>query len=562
MKNHIKVTSLICMLCAAFALGGVVIGYAAHAFLSQKQDHATQTPQPLYWVAPMDDNYRRDGPGQSPMGMDLIPVYEQKNNGTHNDAGEVFIAPNMIHNLGVRTQTANMVMLNNTLHSVGYVQFDQTQLVHIHPRVAGWVEQLYVTAEGDEIKKGAPLYALYSPELVNAQEEFLVAISQQNVRLIQAAENKLKALKISAPFIQRLKQTRKVKQHVDFYAPQDGVVAKLNIREGYYVQPNKTMLSMGGLDTVWVDIEVFEQQISKIKVGDKAEITLPYHTNFSYTGQVDFIYPTVNPNNRTGRARLHVKNTHAQLKPNMFMHVKLQPSPIKVLAVPREAVIQTGQQNRLVLALGQGKFKSIEVVTGRSNNRYIEIVDGLRQGESVVTSAQFLIDSESSKTADFTRLDNNNNTPDSVWVKATITDIDVNEPSLSVSHDAITLWGMPAMTMRFPIDLSSPANDITGDHLTSDKLTSDKLTSDHLIDRGLKSKELALKDVATDDQVHIKIIKSDQGKFVITRLNAHTMHNKNQHHNLTTAPDEQAVPLKTPSHEPSHASSDKGHHHD
>ena len=208
--------------------------------------------KPLYWVAPMDSNYRRDEPGLSPMGMELVPVYEEQSS-AEDSPGTVRISPAVVNNLGVRTAPVRFKSLQTTVDTVGYVQYDQDQLVHIHPRVEGWIETLYVKAAGDQVKQGEPLYTLYSPQLVNAQEELLLALKRNNAVLIRAAKARLASLNVSDDFIARLEQSQKVRQNITFYAKQSGVLDELNIREGFFVQPGTTLMSIGSLEDVWVE---------------------------------------------------------------------------------------------------------------------------------------------------------------------------------------------------------------------------------------------------------------------------------------------------------------------
>ena len=237
---------------------------------------ADNEEKPSYWVAPMDPNYRRDGPGKSPMGMDLIPVYAPPDDATEAGPGTVLISPAVVNNLGVRTAAVQLRRLHFELTSVAYVKYDEDKLVHIHPRVEGWIEKLYVKAAGDPVVQGQALYSLYSPQLVNAQEELVLALNRSNPRLVQAAEDRLKALQIDAAVISRLKRGRKVQQTLTFYAPQSGVVDQLNIREGFFVQPGTTLMSVGNLSEVWVEGEFFERQAAQLQANLPATVTLDY----------------------------------------------------------------------------------------------------------------------------------------------------------------------------------------------------------------------------------------------------------------------------------------------
>jgi Cu(I)/Ag(I) efflux system membrane fusion protein len=362
--------------------------------------------EPLYWVAPMDPNYRRDQPGKSPMGMDMVPVYADEQGGADATPGTVRISPDVVNNLGVRTGLAQRQPLQNAIQTVGYVRFDEDKLIHIHPRVDGWVEKLYVKAEGDPVEQRQPLYDLYAPALVNAQEEMVLALQRDSTRLIEAAEVRLRALQLSSSVIKRLRQTQRVQQTITFYAPQSGVIDSLAIREGFYVQPGTTLMSIGALDEVWVEAEVFERQAAQVAVGAAVTMTLDYLPGRRWQGAVDYVYPALDQRTRTVRVRMRFANDDLVLKPNMFAQVSIQVrSDGEALVIPREALIRTGNMDRVVLSLGEGRFRSVVVTTGRSDDSRVEILQGLADGDEVVTSAQFLIDSESSKTADLKRID-------------------------------------------------------------------------------------------------------------------------------------------------------------
>ncbi len=390
---------------------GLLIGAGATFFLTSGGGHdpaqsdSNSQPEPLYWVAPMDPNYRRDKPGKSPMGMDLVPVYDKGDVTADTGPGTITISPDVVNNLGVRTATAQLRSMHTAITTVGYVQYDEDQLIHIHPRVEGWIEKLHVKAAGNPVKEGQPLYDLYSPQLVNAQEELVLALNRNNSRLVQAAEDRLKALQIDNAVISQLKQDRKVQQTMTFYAPQSGVVDNLDIREGFFVEPGTTLMSVGTLEEVWVEAEIFERQAAMVEVGLPVTMNLDYLPGETWQGKVNYVYPTLDPKTRTARIRLRFQNRNDLLKPNMFAQVTIHADAKEdALMIPREAVIRTGTQDRVVLALGEGRFKSIEVKLGRMDEQYVEIIAGLESGEEVVTSAQFLLDSESSKTSDFRRL--------------------------------------------------------------------------------------------------------------------------------------------------------------
>ena len=355
----------------------------------------------LYWVAPMDANYRRDKPGKSPMGMDLVPVYEEAGG----DTGAVIISPAMVQNLGVRTALTEKGRLGRMIDTVGYVSFDESLISHIHLRVEGWIEKLYVANEGERVKKGDPLFELYSPALVNAQEEYLEALKSNNQRLIGFSRDRLLSLDISADQVEKLRKTRKVKQNVTFRARQDGIVTSLSTPQGMFVKPATRVMSLVDISRVWVQVEVFERQAGWVDNGLPAEMTLAFLPGRTWEGDVVYVYPELDKKTRTLRVRLQFDNPEENLKPNMYANVKLY-AGIKddILFVPSEAIINSGRMTRVLIAKERGKFFAREVKTGIESGEYTEIIKGLQEGEKVVVSGQFLIDSEASLKGSLTRM--------------------------------------------------------------------------------------------------------------------------------------------------------------
>lgn len=359
-------------------------------------------PKILYWVAPMDANYRRDKPGQSPMGMDLVPVYEQEESVQE---GLVKISPSVENNLGVRTALVKKENFELAINTLGTVQANEESIWQINSRVSGWVEKLYVKSTGTEVKKGEPLFALYSPELVKAQESLFNALKLNRKLLISSSKARLQVLGVSKRQIKKIIKSKKVLQNIVIYAPHKGTISELNLNEGAFISPAIRVIKAVDLDSVWVDVELFSSQLSLIKLGDKASMKLDYFPGQQWSGSVDFIYPEMNINNRTLRVRLQFDNPDALLKPNMFASLQLTPQmQQKRLLIPREAVIYAGKMDRVVLALGDGRFKSVLVTLGLENKKSVEVLSGLTEGQKVVTSAQFLLDSESSISADFERM--------------------------------------------------------------------------------------------------------------------------------------------------------------
>ncbi|MEE9421954.1 MAG: efflux RND transporter periplasmic adaptor subunit [Gammaproteobacteria bacterium] len=355
----------------------------------------------LFWVAPMDPNYRRDKPGKSPMGMDLTPVYAGDGDGS-----SITISPAVVQNLGVRTAIAEKTRLWRGIDTVGYVDFDESKVSHIHLRTEGWIEKLYVTSEGERVNKGQRLFDLYSPELVNAQQEYIQAINIGNKGILQASRDRLVALGIPGNQIKQLKKTRRAKQSIAIYAPQDGVVSTLPVREGMYVKPATRIMSLADLSSVWLLAEVFERQSAWVKDGHLAEVRLDYLPGRKWEGQVEYIYPSLDPKTRTLKVRLRFDNPDEDLKPNMYANVKIFGGPKDdAIVIPVEALIRTGREERVVMALGEGRFASQNVTSGIESGEWVEILDGISVGDKVVISGQFLIDSEANLKASMMRMD-------------------------------------------------------------------------------------------------------------------------------------------------------------
>jgi len=394
-----------------FLLLGGVAGSVATYWLapdtskdSVAEATSSVSKEPSHWVAPMDPNFKSDKPGKSPMGMDLVPVYAKSGSGK-DTPGTVRISPSVVNNLGVRTGLVTQGRLPNDITTVGYVQYSEDDMAHVHPRVEGWIEKLYVKAEGEAVEKGKPLYTLYSPTLVNAQDELVLALNRGNERLINAAKERLAALNVPENVVRQLTKTRETRRTLTVYAPTTGVIDNLNVREGMFIKPGDRVLSIAALEEVWVIGEVFERQLSTVASKNRVVMTLDYLPGRQWTGEVDYVYPEVNPKTRTARVRMRFNNADGTLLPGMFVELNIQGARAgRQLLVPRESIIRTGQSDRLVLALDGGAFKSVNVDVGRMGDQYAEILGGVVSGDTVVTSAQFLIDSESSKTSDFQRM--------------------------------------------------------------------------------------------------------------------------------------------------------------
>ena len=423
---------------------------SAHDMSSMGGESAASSNDPLYWVAPMDPNYKRDKPGKSPMGMDLIPVYAEDLSGEKSAPGTIAIDPSVENNLGVKTAKVTLEKLSPRIETVGYIAFDESHLWQTNVRVAGWVEKLYINAVGEKVKKGDVLFTLYSPELVKAQEELLNAYRTGRQGLVKGATERLVTLGVDRAQIKSITRRGKASQTIEIKAPADGVIASLNVREGGYLSPAQAVISAGPLDNVWVDAEVFERQAHWMKAGSQATMTLDAIPGNEWQGVVDYVYPILDPKTRTLRVRLKFPNPNGELKPNMFANIALQPvTDDAVLTIPKSSVIRSGGMTRVVLAEGDGKYRSARIEVGREAGEQIEVLQGLKQDDKIVTSAHFMLDSESSQSADLSRINGVEPEAETAWAKGEITDVMKDHRMLTINHQPVPEWDWPGMVMNF-----------------------------------------------------------------------------------------------------------------
>jgi Cu(I)/Ag(I) efflux system membrane fusion protein len=360
----------------------------------------------LYWRAPMDPNEIYDHPGKSKMGMDLVPVYEDETSGS----GIVTIDPAVEQNMNVKIETVQKKNLSGKVVTNGVLTIDETNQYIVTMRINGWVKKLYVNYTGQKVSKGSKLMDIYSPELVSAQQELLTALSYQNTvnssslssiresgnELVKNAMKKLELLEVSDEEIKRLINTKKVKTELTLYAQQSGTVLEKNIIEGQKVISGMPLLKIANLSDLWLMADIYEYELSKISMGSKANINYNFLPGKSFTGKVSFIYPTIDAKSRTVKIRIDVNNKSGELKPEMFANVEIEGNALGMSpVVPENAVIRSGMKNIVIIALGEGRFKPQEVKLGGYADGYYQVLSGLSEGMKIVTSAQFLIDSES-----------------------------------------------------------------------------------------------------------------------------------------------------------------------
>ncbi len=370
--------------------------------------------EPLYWRAPMDPTYLRKEPGKSPMGMDLVPVCpgaERTEGSAPAPAGEVQVDPGVVQRIGVRTAPVERGDLTRSIRTVGRVAWDERRVSHVHTKVQGWVEELHVHYRGQQVERGQPLLEIYSPELVSTQEELLIAARYrdatsgspvEDVRrggdsMFDATRRRLELWDIPDATIERLLATGQIRKTLTLSAPARGVVLDLGVRHGMEVDPAQNLYTIADLSRVWVLADIYENELPWVQVGQHGVVELSYLPGRTFHGSTTYIDPFLDPKTRTARVRLELDNPDGVLKPDMFANVTLATEARRdVLVIPDEAVLRSGKRNLAIVALGDGRFRPREVQLGLdSGGGRVEILSGLVEGERVVVSGQFLIDSES-----------------------------------------------------------------------------------------------------------------------------------------------------------------------
>ncbi len=361
----------------------------------------------LYWRAPMDPTYISPGPGKSPMGMDLVPVYE----GEEAFGSTVRINPVVEQNIGVRTATVERKTLHQKIRTVGRIDYNESKVAHIHTKFTGWIEQTYVNTTGQRVKKGEALLEIYSPQLVTAQEEYLNAWNSINrlgegsggavkanlTSIMASARRRLEYFDISKTQIDGLSRSGEVNKTLVVTTPFEGIVVEKHALDGMEVKSGMNLYTIADLSEIWVYADIYEYEVPWVRVGQTARMTLSYDPGRTYTGTVEYVYPYLEEKTRTIRARLVFANPNLDLKPGMYANVEIETSPLEgVVAVPMEAVLFSGERNLVFIALGAGRFAPRDVTIGiESGDGFYEVKEGLAEGEVVVTSGQFLLDSES-----------------------------------------------------------------------------------------------------------------------------------------------------------------------
>ena len=363
----------------------------------------------LYWRAPMDPGFVSEQPGKSPMGMDLIPVYEDD---SAPETG-VRVNPNFLQNFSVRTAVVERGSIPVDIRTIGILTYNEKNIALVNPKFEGWIEKSTVNYIGEPVQKGEVLYEVYSPDLVTTQQEYLAALHYlerlssgghpdaiaRARSLLEAAHERLRYWDITDDQIQELGASRKTSRTLKMISPVSGVLVEKmgNTLEGMRVTPGMNLYKIADLSSVWAEIEVFEYQIQFLALDQTAHITVDAFPGRQWEGKIIYIDPTVNAQTRTLKAHVEIPNADGKLRPGMYANIAIRvPAVSGAVKVPEEAILRTGERSVVIVAKGQGVFEPREVHLGAMGGGYREVRHGLSADEIVVISSQFLIDSESS----------------------------------------------------------------------------------------------------------------------------------------------------------------------
>ncbi|MDP2440718.1 efflux RND transporter periplasmic adaptor subunit [Rhodoferax sp.] len=460
------------VLAALAGAGGYYAGTRGHAVSEPDAKGATTAAQPgkklLYYRNPMGLPDTSPTPKKDPMGMDYIAVYAGGADEEPLAANQVKISTDKVQKLGVRTEPAKLRSLDRLVRASGRIEPDERRVVAISPKFEGYVERLHVNVTGQAVGKGQALFEVYSPELVSAQREYAIAVQgvgslkdaggQAQAGMQQLADASLARLRnwdISEAQIKALTETGATTRTLSFRSPVSGIVMEKKAVQGMRFMPGEALYQIADLSSVWVIADVFEQDIGLVKSGAKAMVNINAYPGKTFTGRVAYVYPTLNPETRTVPVRVELANPGGLLKPGMFAQVEL---PVgtkgQVITVPVSAVIDSGTRQIVLVDQGAGRYASREVKLGARSDTYVEVLDGVDDGEPVVVAANFLIDAESNLQAALGGL--GSAAPSAPAAKTvshqasgTVDSVDLKDGSVSMSHGPVASLKWPAMTMEF-----------------------------------------------------------------------------------------------------------------
>jgi len=366
-------------------------------------------PEVLFYRSSMNPSVTSPVPAKDSMGMDYVPVYADSE-GTDDVAGTVKIDPVVVQNTGVRTAIAKNESISRTIRAVGRVAFNEEGMTRLHPKVEGWIEEVRIDKTGQNVSKDDILLSIYSPKLVSTQQEYLLALNNlaalrnspfNEIRkgaeeLVKSSRERLKLLDVTDHQVKELEQTRKVQKNLHIYSPAAGTVIRIGSRQGQFVTPQTELYMMVDLNEVWVYADIFEYELPWVKVGDKVEMTLASVPGKTFKGALAYIYPYAESKTRTTKVRVVFDNRDLLLRPDMFAEVSIQSDTLEnVVVIPAESIIRSGNKTQVFVVREPGKFEPRMVELGLESGGKVAVLKGVSVGEEVVSSAQFLIDSES-----------------------------------------------------------------------------------------------------------------------------------------------------------------------
>ena len=387
-------------------------GHEGHTMAPAKPTtEARKEKKILYWQDPMHPAYTSDKPGKAPdCGMDLVPVYADEGLPEENlPPGTVKISPQKQQLIGVQYGEVLYQPLSKTIRAVGKVAYDETKIARIHTKIEGWIERVYVDFIGKLVRKNHPLISIYSPELVSTQQELLLArrakdylgdnpirdISSNAFSLYEATRDRLRLWDITDEQIKEIEQRGTPTKTLILYSPINGFVLTRNAFEGQRITPEAELYAIADLSTVWVLADIYEYELPTIKLGQTVTMTVSYFPGKTFKGKVAYIYPQLDNTTRTLKVRVEFSNPDFQLKPDMYVNVELFIDYGQQLALPGDAVLDSGSNQVVFVARDGGYFEPRKVILGQKAGDFFIVIDGVKAGERVVTSANFLIDSES-----------------------------------------------------------------------------------------------------------------------------------------------------------------------
>jgi Cu(I)/Ag(I) efflux system membrane fusion protein len=396
---------------------GIGIGYmssgqqslVANNDLTPNASKAKNEKKPLFYRNSMNPSVTSPVPAKDSMGMDYTPVFA----GDTDDKsvlGTVKIDPVVVQNIGIRTSFAKQESMSRTIRASGRVAFDEQKMARLHPKVEGWIEELHVDKTGQTVKNGDILVSIYSPKLVSTQQEYLLALNSlksledspfEDVargakEMVASARERLQLLDVPEHQIVELEKSRKIKKQLHIHTPVDGTVTRIGSREGQYVTPKTELYMVVDLSQVWVYADVYEYELPWVKVGDEVEMSLASVPGKIFSGRLSYIYPYAESKTRTTKIRIIFDNPEQLLRPDMFTEVTIYSDVNKnSIVIPAQAVIRSGARSQVFVVTEPGKFEPRLVTLGIESSGKVAVLSGLTEGEEVVTSAQFMVDSES-----------------------------------------------------------------------------------------------------------------------------------------------------------------------